>query len=244
MDDSNKYVRYGMPWTDEEYEALRTLWRDVIKGRRTVIGICEKMMRPPAGVTSKLVQLNLIERDQEDIVLRYARSEIGASMFYQLMNIFPQRRNPVATTPKESTVTTPNFHHMLTLLQEGYTTVAVVFDDQGLRSKKYTYKVPLTANIQMGDAVVVEGDGILAIAKVDCVHDKPQIDVKAPYAFKWIVCKVDRAAYDDQMAREAQAIEMLEAAERARAKQDALAELMKHVPDPAALKLLLNGGAK
>ena len=134
-----------------------------------------------------------------------------------------------------------NLNHLITLLQKGYTTCDVVFP--GDLARKWTYKISdaMSKTVEKDTQVVVpvkEGD--FKVAYIWEVHKEPKIDVKSPYAFKWVICKVDRASWDDQNRREKEAMEMLEQAERKKAQKDALDVLMENV-DRERFIALLNG---
>ena len=128
-----------------------------------------------------------------------------------------------------------NMNHLITMLQRGYTTLDVEFTKEPKygRDKAYTYKISeaMAKTLKPGDQVVVDASDVLKVVWVVKIHDTPQIDVHAPYDLKWVVCKVDRAAYDDQMAREAEAVKKLEAAERLKAQNEALAALLEGMGD-------------
>ncbi len=59
----------------------------------------------------------------------------------------------------------------------------------------YTYKVLATAGFVEGDKAVVDVSGQLKIVDVVRVDRTPQIDPKADFEYKWVVCRVDLAAY-------------------------------------------------
>lgn len=161
-------------------------------------------------------------------------------------------RNHDQASTKKSTEKAPNImhtelQHLIALLQKNYTTVNVRFHTNGTA---YTYKVPnsVAATLAEGDQVVVptgDGDGgvNLKVAHVIEVHAEPQIDVSKPLALRWVVQKVDRAAYDDQTKREKEAIEFIERSRRKQAQQEALQTLLGTVEDRAAFLQLINGEA-
>lgn len=136
--------------------------------------------------------------------------------------------------------------HLITMLQTGYTTVEVRYHGKLAGSQPYTYKA-ISNTLAMGDTVVVpvdyDGMEVLKLAKVVRVHDAPQVDVSLPYALKWIVQKVDRTAYDEQVAREQAALDALETGKRAAAQATAVDQLQTLVgPARAAAVLAALGG--
>lgn len=136
---------------------------------------------------------------------------------------------------EESVIKNVRIHHLITLLQEGYTTCRARFAVCG---KTYTYKLPLDMAVKVGDNVVVGVCGELKVVEIAEIDAEPVIDIRAPYALRWVVCRVDRARYDEQMIREEQAAEELAKQDRKRAKAMALEQLMGLV-DVAALKSIL-----
>lgn len=102
--------------------------------------------------------------------------------------------------------------HLIALLQEGYTTIQVVFnDDVRGRSKPYTYKAPLSAGVEVGDRVVVDSPSKgLVVVEVVGTDKAPRIDLDADFTYKWIVQKVELKAYEEQLEREAKAMDALQ----------------------------------
>lgn len=149
--------------------------------------------------------------------------------------------------------------HLLTLLQEGYTTIEVTFeaffrDDKGAiqaHGKTYTYKAKMTENIQKGDAVVVDSPSSgLCVVHVVNVHKVPKIDLDAPWTYKWIVQKVDRSKYDATLEQEAKFAEVMLEIERARQRELLMEQFTANLPEGSearrlfdeATSKLLNGG--
>lgn len=207
---------HGEPWTDAQEKRLEDLWRK----RHSLDSLSQYMGRTKVAVIARLEKLGL---DPE-----YA---------YE-------------TTPVKKTTATKkepmmqNFQHLIALLQKNYTTVAVRFRDNATGSTSgadsYTYKVPLSMEVAKGDLLVVPARKFFSVAEVVEVHDAPQIDVKKPLALRWVVQKVDTTAYDDQTAREDQAIKQVEVAERRRAQEEALQTLLGTAEDREAFLALIN----
>ncbi len=133
-----------------------------------------------------------------------------------------------------------NYQHLLTLLQEGYTTCDVAFKPE-MEDPLYRYKCPTSMGLKEGDVVVVPAKDKLAVAYVCEIHDEPEIDVTAPFDLKWVACKVDLTTYNDQKRREEEAIQMLKDGERREAKDKAMAALAEAIPNLGDLRKLLNG---
>lgn len=134
-----------------------------------------------------------------------------------------------------------NFNHLITLLQKDYTTVEVQFLDEAA-SRTYTYKISnsMAAATGVDKLVVVPvySNSTFKVAKIVAVHQEPEIDVRAPYALKWVASLVDLTAFDDQVKREKEAIDLLKKAERRRAQEAALAELLSGTSREELMQLL------
>lgn len=212
---------HGEPWTGAQEERLESLWRK----RHSLDSMSQYMGRTKIAIVARLEKLGL---DPE-----YANESVRPTTNITITNNL---------TKKEPMM--QNFQHLLALLQKNYTTVAVKFDTQpgSEHAKQYTYKVPLSMadGLDKGDLLVVPARNFFTVVSVVEVHDSPQIDVKNPLALKWAVQKVDRTAYDDQTAREEQAIKQVEVAERRRAQEEALQTLLGTAEDREAFLALIN----
>lgn len=213
----------GSAWTtDDEYE-LKRRW-DLNQG---IAELAHYFGRTKNGIIARLEKLG-IDPDSKNRSLTLA----------QAINLQPVKK----ASPMHA-----NMQHLIALLQKGYTTVEVKFlnaesgDAQG--SQTYTYKVPesLAKTLVKGDLLVVPARKAFNVVRVHEVHDTPKINIKEPLALRWIVQKVDTTAYDDQAAREAQAIEQLQTAERRQAQQEALQTLLGSAEDREAFLALING---
>lgn len=113
-------------------------------------------------------------------------------------------------------------NHLISLLQNDYTTVKITFDGAG-RGTRYTYKAPLSANVDIGDYVVVATDDMrLSVGYVAEVDDFPDIDTTASFAYKWIVQKVDLDKYTHQLEVEHRFKKHLRTLQRQQAKTQSL----------------------
>lgn len=190
-------VNHGKPWSNINDKTVIAQFRNLVP----IANIARDMGRTESAITARLQYLGYLD-------------EFGKRTDKGLVQNPPAQRSTYVNTL-----------HLITLLQKGYTTVGVVFPGS---VKEYTYKVSdtLRTTLKNGDQVVVEAREELKVAKVARVHDAPQIDVKAPFELKWVVCRVDREAYDDQITREREAVKLLETAERKKAQEEALQALL------------------
>ena len=124
--------------------------------------------------------------------------------------------------------------HLVTLLQKGFTTIHVRFDSL----KTYTYKAPLDMGLAKDDMVVVPAHSGFALVTVVKVDEEPDIDPNAPFGIRWVVQKVDMTRYNDQCAREEEAVKVLRQGQRRRAAEEALNELLKEVNREELQRLL------
>lgn len=77
-----------------------------------------------------------------------------------------------------------------------------------------------------GDTLVVDSprDGLVTVS-VEHVADETDIDLEAPFSYKWAVCKVDTSWYDLKLEKERECLELIKRAERRKLKHDALDDL-------------------
>lgn len=96
----------------------------------------------------------------------------------------------------------------------------------------YTYKAKKSLKLQPGDAVVVpsaRGLGI-KIGLVHSVQEVPDIDLDAPFEYKWIVDKVDTTEYDKTLTEERQFMQLAQEAERQHQREILKGKFMEHLP--------------
>lgn len=126
--------------------------------------------------------------------------------------------------------------HLVALMQDNYTTIQVAFRrDDYSRSKGYTYKCPLDAGIAVGDKVVVDSPANgLVVVEVLSIDKAPRIDLDADFTYKWIIQKVDMAAYEEREAKEEQAMDLLLEVERVRQREILLNEFQLRLPPGGA----------
>lgn len=90
------------------------------------------------------------------------------------------------------------------MLNDQLKTIEVQFKDCAGQpvGASYTYKTEL--DLEVGDEVVVDSPSTgMTVVYVSQIHDLPQLDTQAPFQYKWVVSKVDRAGYDTRLETEA-----------------------------------------
>lgn len=158
-----------------------------------------------------------------------------------------------------------NLNHLVSLLQEGYVTIAVVFGQvqpQDLRGsvkgdeappwnqtqyaapqpatqQQYIYKCHFECEV--GDLVVVPPSKINAlpsIATVVRVDNEPELNFEGDVEYKWAVCKVDVRGFEEVQNRERELIKMLRDNERAVQRKALLESYQVSLPsDPEGRKI-------
>jgi len=143
--------------------------------------------------------------------------------------------------------------HLYTLLDMTHTTVKVAFgkvarmrsappaapQDSDQQPQTFTYKVRKDWNVSVNDAVVVESpQNGLQIVRVVEVHVAPQIDLDAPFEYKWVIQKIDRTGHDEQVAKENQFNQMMLEVERTRQREVTLNDLRTHLPEGSEARRL------
>jgi len=100
--------------------------------------------------------------------------------------------------------------HLITLLQDNYTTVKAVFAGG---EKEYTFKSDI--DFEDDDLAVVHVNGIFKIVRIVSTDGIPDIDLDAEFEYKWIVQKIDRTEYHRKMELEKEAHHKLMMLEKA-----------------------------
>lgn len=114
-----------------------------------------------------------------------------------------------------------NLNHLMSLLQDDYVTVEVAFSVKGVvSSNTFTYKAPKAFNLATGDKVIVDSptNGLTVVTVVN-VHQYGDINIDAPFDYKWIVQKVDTSGYHERLNREKEFMDALRDAEVLRRRQ-------------------------
>ena len=138
--------------------------------------------------------------------------------------------------------------HLISLLQIGYTTIEVVFQNDSNRQvpstgRHYTYKTK-HLDLAVGQTVVVRVSGRYALAEVVKIHDIPQIDVDAEFEYKWIVQLVDPTEYNEIMDAERAFKETLQEVEKIKQREVMIEDFNKHLPIGSNARLLFDEAIK
>lgn len=107
-------------------------------------------------------------------------------------------------------------------------------------------RTPARTTFKTFDQSIKEGDYILVptstrhsmtVNKVVAVDVEP--DLESGAQMQWVIGTIDRAAYEDVLAQEARAIELMKAAEKTHAREELRKKLMAHVDETqlAALQI-------
>ena len=99
---------------------------------------------------------------------------------------------------------------MVSLLQENIMTVKVRFDSS---SKLYTYKTRMT-DLEVDDWVVVAPRGQMKVVQIVKIDDTPDFDIDSGLRYDWIVQKVNTDEYENLVADDERAYELLVESER------------------------------
>lgn len=143
-----------------------------------------------------------------------------------------------------------NLNHLVSLLQEGYVTIGVIFaagqpqdydqpwlgdrSQQLPQAKVYTYKCHFSC--KSGDLVILppSAEGKLpSIGTVVRVDDEPELNFESGIEYKWAIARIDTQAYDIVMVREKELIKMLREQEKKQQRQKLLESYQLALPDDA-----------
>lgn len=217
--------RHGVAWSEDEREDLV---QEFDYRRWSINYIARKHARKPSAIASRLADMGYLRYESSNryLVVKGSRAGQVINLTEEAIASVQAKKDPIV-----------NFNHLVTLLQEHYTTVEVQFQET---SKSYTYKITkdMAADLLAGHKLVVDAPRGLHVVTVIKVHDEPQIDPDQPYAFKWAVQRVDTAPYEEQVKREAEAVELLKKAKRKQAQMEALNALLGDVNREELLALI------
>jgi hypothetical protein len=135
--------------------------------------------------------------------------------------------------------------HILSLIQNDYTTIQVVFDEGG---KQYTYKALLKDAIAVDDLIIVPSQYKFgaAVAKVVAVHDTAEIDTSVNYDYKWIIGKVDMTRYNTILEVEQRFEKTIRELHKRQARRQVLDSVVSAFPEGsqerADMELIVNSG--
>lgn len=145
-----------------------------------------------------------------------------------------------------------NLNHLVSLLQEGYKTIGVVYSAQPVEqyddhpfapvrgqthgqhagSKVYTFKTFF--DCKLGDVVILppSSEGKLpSMGTVVRVDDEPELNFESEIEYKWAMAKLDTIAYDQVMEREKELVKMLRASEKKQQRDRLLASYQLTLPE-------------
>lgn len=151
-----------------------------------------------------------------------------------------------------------NLNHLVSLLQEGYTTIGVVFaagaapvqradDDmapwdpaypnqpqapRAASAQIYTYKCHFECIV--GDMVIVpptSAGKLPSIATVVRLDSEPELNFESGVEYKWAIGRVDTSAYDNTMQRERDLIRMLRENQKKEQRAKLLASYQLSLPE-------------
>ncbi|HYE38176.1 hypothetical protein [Methylocaldum sp.] len=136
--------------------------------------------------------------------------------------------------------------HILSLMQNDYTTVQVAYSEGG---KLYTFKALKSDNLAKDDFVVIPtsyNDWGYTLGKVISVDEEADIDTSVAYTYKWIVGKVDLVRYagilEVEKRFERHILNMQKANTRRQLVQSVLESFPEGSKERADFELLLNSG--
>jgi hypothetical protein len=114
-----------------------------------------------------------------------------------LIGVRAKKRKKAKKPKKEKGMQSKQLVH---LIQQGYTTVKVSFRMDGVANNLYTYKTNIA--LEPDDIVVVPARGEFKTAQVITVDKEPEIDLDSDIDYKWVVQKVDGAAWEELNRKE------------------------------------------
>lgn len=225
---TNPPARSGFYWEVEETDKLKVM----IQKRLSITQIAALLRRSVYAVECKIAVSPDLTALAEYLDLDY-------------LNLPTCPQTIRLTQPKETIMNSPpvKSNHILSLLQDNYSTVGVSFSQASdTVSKLYAYKTRLP--LVVGDMCVVEVGTELKVVRVTELHDFPNIDLDSNIEYKWIIQKVEREEYDSQLAKELHFIASLKAIEKEKAKAQAIADFKEFLPKEGTAAQVLDVAIK
>ncbi len=121
--------------------------------------------------------------------------------------------------------------NLISAMQEAQT-VSVMF--KGTTNKQYTYKVPKDWEVKVGEFLVVDSpvEGF-TVVEVKEVNEDYDIDITAKFTYKWAVCKINAAAYQEKVEAEKKNAKIFKELQRKAEVKRQLATLISDLGDEA-----------
>jgi hypothetical protein len=130
-----------------------------------------------------------------------------------------------------------NFSKAICLFNKKIRVIATIYDlespvgSQAKTPARTLYKT-LDPNVRKDDLVIIPTDTRYKMSVVKVVETDVEIeDYDSPGELRWIIDRVDRAAYDRSVAMEVQGIELMRSAEKRRKREELQAAILKDNPD-------------
>lgn len=198
----NQLRNAGLFWTnDQESELVR-----LAENHMSISGIALVLERSERAIILRARKM-LDEMRMSPATFRWLESE------YDVTDEFTEADAHCVT------LTITNSHEdnhmqktwtMVSLLQENIMTVKVRFDSS---SKLYTYKTRMT-DLEVDDWVVVAPRGQMKVVQIVKIDDAPDFDIDSGLRYDWIVQKVNTDEYENLVADDERAYELLVESER------------------------------
>lgn len=227
-----KATRSGAIWTLEDRLKILTM----IEIGKTPYDVAYQLGRSLYSIFCQLQHLGILDKSveynekrfgsvsgnlpQRTLKQAYARA-------YELHETSMQYQKQPNQQEKQD-MSKVNANHILSLMQENFTTVKVIFPNDTLQ---YTYKARSESGITVGNFCVVLARGQYKVVEVVAVDLVPDINLDADYEYDWIVQKVDATSYQATQEKEKKFIDTFLAIEKEKKRQEAVADFKKYLPE-------------
>jgi hypothetical protein len=133
-----------------------------------------------------------------------------------------------------------NYSTAIFLINPKVRAIAAIYEpDTDSRKSPRTVFKTFDPSIEVNDYILVptETRHKMTVNKVVEVDVEP--DLESPATMQWVIGIVDRSAYEDVLAQEASAIDLMKAAEKTHAREELRKKMMAHVDETklAALQI-------
>lgn len=239
MDPEDLPRNHGKPWSkDDEY-----LCGHLFVTGFTTKAIATKLGRKNDSIVGRLEKLRLIERNwlnpSQHCLLRENFDRFIKPLIPDDDLVLPLNATPSTSTSKGTTMD----KNIAALLKEDTYTVAVVFDSadsspdgapsQRKNTRPYTFVCDIPG-VQENDSVIVDTANGFKVGVVLKVDEDLRIDPNSEIKYRWVVQRVDLAAFREKQARLEELELLLAQSYQANLRRSFAQSVLANLPDDGA----------
>ena len=200
--------------------------------------IARQLGKSPWAIFDMLKQIGRIpehtsytRRIFAEVSIPFTEEQYNKAMSRILASSTQSSTQTATSTQEKQDMSKVNANHILSLMQENFTTVKVTFNSHAESERQYTYKARNEMDLKEGDFCIVLARGRYAVVEVKKVDLVPDINLDANYEYDWIVQKVDTVNYLATLEKEKKFIDTYLAIEKEKKRQAAVEDFKKYLPE-------------